>query len=107
MCDHTGSNILCNVIDQRALLGILCSTAARYSEKAFINRGVHAQLDELPIALPSAEQSAVIIEIVDAMTNPVANPLSFTSFGEISIEVAFSPEVSDASPARECRMSIS
>lgn len=67
--DQTGSNIFCDVLDQRLLLGILCSTAIRYFEKAFINHGVHAQLDELPIVLPTDDEAKRIIKIVDSIVD--------------------------------------
>lgn len=63
--DQTGSNIFCDVLDQRLLLGILSSTLIRYFEKSFINHGVHAQLEELPIAIPDASEAAAIVGIVD------------------------------------------
>jgi hypothetical protein len=63
--DQTGSNIFCDVLDQRVLLGILSSTLLRYFEKSFINHGVHAQLDDLPIVLPDEAEGKAIAAIVD------------------------------------------
>lgn len=63
--DQTGSNVFCDVLDQRFLLGLLNSTLLRYFAKAFINHGVHAQLEELPVILPTPEQTARVITIVD------------------------------------------
>jgi N-6 DNA Methylase/Type I restriction enzyme R protein N terminus (HSDR_N) len=63
--DQKGSNIFCDALDQGVLLGILCSTLLRYFAKAFINHGVDAQLDDLPIALPSKEEAQAIAAIVD------------------------------------------
>jgi hypothetical protein len=63
--DQKGSNIFCDVLDERVLLGILCSTLTRYFAKAFINHGVDAQLDDLPIVLPNKAEAAAIIAIVD------------------------------------------
>ena len=63
--DQKGSNIFCDVIDQRVLLGILCSTLLRYFAKAFINHGVDAQLDDLPIVLPNKAEADSIATIVD------------------------------------------
>jgi hypothetical protein len=63
--DQTGSNIFCDVLRKRLLLGILCSTLLRFFEKAFINHGVHAQLEELPIVLPTEEETQKIIDLVD------------------------------------------
>lgn len=62
--DQTGSNIFCDVIDQHVLLGILCSTLLKYFIKSFINHGVHAQLDDLPIVIPNDEQAEAIAKIV-------------------------------------------
>jgi type I restriction-modification system DNA methylase subunit len=63
--DQKGSNIFCDVIAQEVLLGILGSTLLRYFAKAFINHGVDAQLDDLPIVLPDAAESASIAKIVN------------------------------------------
>jgi hypothetical protein len=63
--DQTGSNIFCEVLDQRVLLGMLCSTLLRYFVKSFINHGVHAQLDDVPIVLPDEAESEAITAIVD------------------------------------------
>jgi hypothetical protein len=65
--DQTGSNIFCDVLDQRALLGILCSTLLRYFVKSFVNHGVHAQLDDLPIVLPDEVEGKAIVVIVDGI----------------------------------------
>ena len=73
--DQTGSCIFCDVLDQSVLLGILCSTVALYFVKSFINHGVHAQLDDVPIVLPDAAQSAAIARIVNAIVaDQKANP---------------------------------
>jgi hypothetical protein len=63
--DQKGSNIFCDVLDERVLLGILCSTLTRYFAKAFINHGVDAQLDDLPIVLPNKTEATAIIAVVD------------------------------------------
>ncbi|MGV1927932.1 Eco57I restriction-modification methylase domain-containing protein [Agrobacterium tumefaciens] len=63
--DQKGSNVFCDVLDERVLLGILCSTLIRYFAKAFINHGVDAQLDELPIVVPDENESKKIIAVVD------------------------------------------
>ncbi|MER9558205.1 N-6 DNA methylase [Mesorhizobium sp. M0323] len=75
--DQTGSNIFCDVLDQRLLLGILCSTAIRYFEKSFINHGVHAQLEELPIVLPTDDEAEKITTIVDEIIQGQQKDLSF------------------------------
>ncbi len=66
--DQKGSNIFCDVLDQRVLLGILCSTLLRYFAKAFINHSVVAQPSDLPIVLPKADESSTIATIVDEIT---------------------------------------
>jgi hypothetical protein len=63
--DQKGSNIFCDALDERVLLGILCSTLTRYFAKAFINHGVDAPLDDLPIVLRSEAEATAIIAIVD------------------------------------------
>ena len=63
--DQKSSNIFCDVLDHRVLLGILSSTLLRYFAKAFINHGVDAQIGDLPIVLPDPTQSAAIILVVD------------------------------------------
>ena len=63
--DQTGSNIFCDVIEQNVLLGILCSTLLRYFVKSFINHGVHAQLDDLPIVIPTEAEAAAIAVVVN------------------------------------------
>ncbi len=75
--DQTGSNIFCDVLDQKVLLGILCSTLLRYFVKAFINHGVHAQLDDLPIVLPGASESASIAAIVDKIITAQKADIAF------------------------------
>src|SRR5258708_938168 len=63
--DQKGSNIFCDVINQTVLLGILCSTLLRYFAKAFINHGVDAQLDDLPIDLADVNEADAIAANVD------------------------------------------
>lgn len=63
--DQKGSSIFCNVINERTLLGILCSTPLRYFAKNFVNHGVDAQPESLPIVLPVQEDSAAIAAIAD------------------------------------------
>lgn len=66
--DQTGSNIFCDVLGQSVLLGILGSTLLKYFIKSFINHGVHAQLDDLPIVLPDDEEAKAIATVVDDIT---------------------------------------
>ena len=75
--DQTGSNIFCDVLDQRVLFGILCSTLLRYFIKSFINHGVHAQLDDLPIVIPTKAESKAIAAIVDDITAAQKAALGF------------------------------
>ncbi len=63
--DQKGSNIFCEVLNERFLLGVLGSTLTRYFAKAFINHGVDAQLDDLPIVLPNEKEATSIIAVVD------------------------------------------
>ena len=63
--DQTGSNIFCDLLDQTVLLGVLSSTLLKYFIKSFINHGVHAQLDDLPIILPDEAESKAIAAIVN------------------------------------------
>jgi hypothetical protein len=63
--DQKGSNIFCEVLDRRVLLGILCSTLLRYFAKAFINHGVVAQPSDLPIVLPEPSEADAIAAVVD------------------------------------------
>jgi hypothetical protein len=51
--DQTGSCIFSEVFSPEYLLGLLSSTLLKYFVKSFINHGVHAQLDDLPIVLPT------------------------------------------------------
>lgn len=63
--DQKSSNIFCDVIDHKVLLGILSSTLLRYFAKAFVNHGVDIQIGELPIALPDNTQRDAISAVVD------------------------------------------
>ncbi|MDX1245412.1 N-6 DNA methylase [Sinorhizobium medicae] len=75
--DQKGSNIFCDVIEQKVLLGILSSTLLRYFVKAFINHGVDAQLDDLPIVIPTTEEKTVIANIVDGIVTEQKADASF------------------------------
>jgi type I restriction-modification system DNA methylase subunit len=73
--DQTGSNIFCDVLNQTVLLGILSSTLLKYFIKSFINHGVHAQLDDLPIILPTdAEAKAIAAVVNEIITAQKASP---------------------------------
>lgn len=54
--DQTGSCIFSDVLSPEYLLGLLSSTLLKYFVKSFINHGVHAQLDDLPIVLPTPDE---------------------------------------------------
>jgi type I restriction-modification system DNA methylase subunit len=62
--DQKGSCIFSDFFEPEFLLGVLASTLIKYFVKSFINHGVDAQLDDLPIVLPSAEQRTEIISFV-------------------------------------------
>jgi hypothetical protein len=75
--DQKGSNIFCDVLDQRVLLGILSSTLMRYFAKSFINHGVDAQLDDLPIVLPDDAEAKAIAAIVNDIVAEQRNLATF------------------------------
>ena len=62
--DQTGSCIFSDVMSAEALLGLLSSTLMKYFAKSFINHGTHAQLHDLPIALPTAAESKILEKVV-------------------------------------------
>jgi hypothetical protein len=53
------------VLSPECLLGILSSTLLKYFAKSFINHGVHAQLDDLPIVLPTPDEIGLIEQKVN------------------------------------------
>jgi hypothetical protein len=63
--DQTGSCIFSDVLSPEALLGILGSTLLKYFAKSFINHGVHAQLDDLPIVLPTSDEVMLLEQKVN------------------------------------------
>jgi len=71
--DQTGSCIFSDILTPEVLLGLLSSTLMKYFAKSFINHGVHAQLDDLPVVIPNdaeaAEIGAKIGEIVSAQSS--------------------------------------
>ena len=75
--DQTGSSIFCGVISPEVLMGILASRLIRYFVKSFINHGVHAQLDDVPIVLPDKAQATLIEELVAKIINEQRKNLSF------------------------------
>lgn len=75
--DQTGSNIFCDVMEREVLLGILSSKLLRYFGKSFINHGVHAEVDDLPIVMPNAEQVKSIKALVDRIVKEQQADLAF------------------------------
>jgi len=73
--DQKGSCIFSDFFEPEFLLGILSSTLLKYFGKAFINHGVNAQLDDLPIALPSAtERKAIVDKVSDIVKDQMKDP---------------------------------
>jgi hypothetical protein len=58
--DQKGSCVFSDVLSPETLLGLLASTLMKYFVKSFINHGVDAQLDDLPIVLPTANEIAAL-----------------------------------------------
>ena len=58
--DQTGSCIVSDVLSAEMLLGLLSSTLIKYFVKSFINHGVHAQLDDLPVIIPTADETTAV-----------------------------------------------
>jgi Type I restriction enzyme R protein N terminus (HSDR_N)/Eco57I restriction-modification methylase len=58
--DQKGSCIFSDVLSPQTLLGLLSSTLMKYFVKSFINHGVDAQLDDLPIVLPTTEEIILV-----------------------------------------------
>ena len=75
MFDQKGSSIFTDVLSPEALLGILSSKLVKYFVKSFINHGVDAQLDDVPIVMPTEDEvtrlESKVTEIVKAQK---ANP---------------------------------
>lgn len=75
--DQKGSNIFCDVMDREVLLGILSSKLLRYFAKSFINHGVDAQIDDLPIVIPDPHQANLIKALVDHIVQAQQADLGF------------------------------
>lgn len=75
--DQTGSNIFCEVMDREVLLGILSSKLLRYFGKSFINHGVHAEVDDLPIIIPDSGEAMSIKMLVDQILQAQQADLTF------------------------------
>ncbi len=75
--DQTGSNIFCDVIEREILIGILSAKLLRYFGKNFINHGVHAEVDDLPIVVPNADQAKAIKALVVRIVKAQQSDLKF------------------------------
>jgi hypothetical protein len=62
--DQKGSCIFSDFFEPEYLLGILSSTFLKYLVKSFINHGVDAQLNDLPIVIPTASERKQVIRVV-------------------------------------------
>jgi type I restriction-modification system DNA methylase subunit len=72
--DQTGSCIFSDVLSAEVLLGLLSSTLMKYFAKSFINHGAHAQLDDLPIVIPTPlEVSRLESKVSEIVTQQKAN----------------------------------
>jgi hypothetical protein len=65
--DQKSSCVFSELFEPEFLLGILASTLLKYFVKSFINHGVDAQLDQLPIVMPTEEERQAIISAVAAI----------------------------------------
>jgi hypothetical protein len=71
--DQKGSCVFSDFYSAEFLVGLLSSTLMRYFAKSFINHGVDAQLDDLPIVLPTAKEIADVENKVAEITKEQAN----------------------------------
>jgi hypothetical protein len=71
--DQTGSCIFSDIFPPEVVLGFLSCRLLKYFAKSFINHGVHAQLDDLPIVIPTDSEIAAVKakvgEIVEAQSS--------------------------------------
>jgi hypothetical protein len=73
--DQKGSCIFSDFAEPEFLLGVLSSTLVKYFVKAFINHGVDAQLDDLPIILPApSERIAIINKVMQIVDSQKKDP---------------------------------
>jgi hypothetical protein len=73
--DQKGSCIFSDFFEPEFLLGVLSSTFVKYLVKSFINHGVDAQLDDVPIVVPTAsERTAIIDKVRQIVQHQMANP---------------------------------
>jgi hypothetical protein len=73
--DQKGSCIFSDFFEPEYFLGVPSSTLLKYFVKSFVNHGVDAQLDDLPIVIPnSAERKDVIDKITEIVQDQMKNP---------------------------------
>jgi hypothetical protein len=73
--DQKGSCIFSDFFEPEFLLGVLASTLAKYFVKSFVNHGVDAQLDDLPIVLPDEKQrTAIVAKVAEIVAAQKADP---------------------------------
>jgi hypothetical protein len=73
--DQKGSCIFSDYFEPHFLLGVLSSTLIKYFVKSFINHGVDAQLDEIPIAIPKdGEQTAILKKVEEIIAQQKTDP---------------------------------
>lgn len=62
--DQKGSCVFSEFLETEYLLGLLASTFLKYLVKSFVNHGVDAQLDDLPIVIASPDRREPIVSRV-------------------------------------------
>jgi hypothetical protein len=67
--DQKSSCVFSDILSADFLLGILASTLTKYFIKSFINHGVDAQIEDVPIILPTKEE----IENVELKTQEIVS----------------------------------
>jgi hypothetical protein len=73
--DQKGSCIFSDFFEPEYLLGVLSSALFKYFVKSFINHGVDAQLDDLPIVNPNDDERAQIItKVAEIVAAQKKNP---------------------------------
>ena len=73
--DQKGSCIFSEFLEPEYLLGILSSTLFKYFVKSFINHGLDAQLDDLPIVIASDdERTEVVAKVNEIIAYQKKNP---------------------------------
>jgi hypothetical protein len=73
--DQKGSCIFSDLFNPEYLVGLLSSTLMKYFTKSFINHGVDAQLDDLPVVLPTEDEiEAMEDRVRDIVKAQSANP---------------------------------